>query len=56
MLDEALLAAIQKKYAECADEGPNVVSFLEYFVFSLINHIDKLQQVASMYLASKAEI
>ena len=49
VLDEALISSIQKKYTEYADEGSNIVSFLEFFIFSLINHVDKLQQVASMY-------
>jgi hypothetical protein len=54
VLDEPLLTALQKHYADYSEDSSNVVAFLEFFLFSLINRIDKLQQAANMYLNTHA--
>ncbi len=48
MLEEQVISAMQKKYAEMEEEEPSLVSFLEFVIFSLINQVDKLQQAATM--------
>ncbi len=56
MLNEELMSSLQTKYEELVATEENLVEFFEFFLYSMLNHIDQMQHVFSMSLPHNSAI
>jgi hypothetical protein len=56
VLNEELMSSLQTKYEELVATEENLVEFFEFFLYSMLNHIDQMQHVFSMYATHNSAI